>query len=140
MTIDLVPLGSLSFRMPTTLRLAPVPSNTRVIVEFSEVRFEGARLRATQRGPAADWLTIGPEGTATLDIRLTLETHDGALIYVEALGRTNAAKFASDGGPMFLTPRFETGDARYAWLNDVQAVAKGMSRDGGATFECYALR
>ncbi len=140
MTLALIPLGTLSFRTPSTLRLTPVPSNTRVIVEFAEVRFEGERLRATQRGPAADWLTVGPEGTATLDIRLTLETHDGALLYVEALGRTNAAKFAKDGGPMFLTPRFETADARYAWLNEVQAVAKGMTADGVTTFDVFVLQ
>ena len=28
-------------------------------------------------------------------------------------------------GPLYIAPRFETGDERYSWLNKVQAVGKG---------------
>src|SRR6185312_14562423 len=95
---------------------------------------EGPRVSGVQKGPAADWLTVGPMGVATLDIRFALETADGALIYVEGKGRTDAAAFAKAGGPMVWAPRFETGDARYRWLNLVQAVATGWAKDGLAIF------
>jgi hypothetical protein len=110
-----------------------------VIVEFKDVSFEGAKLSGKQKGPAGDWLLIGPHGVAALDIRFTLETADGALIHVEGQGRTDAAKFASQGGPMTFAPRFETGDARYRWLNLVQAVATGWSKDGTARFAVSAV-
>src|SRR5689334_12894710 len=132
-------LGVLSFQMPQTLRLQGTPSGTRVVVEFKDVRFDGPRLRGTQKGPAGDWLNVGAQGVAALDIRLTLETDDGALIHVEGQGRTDAGKFARDGGPMTWAPRFETGDPRYVWLNLVQAVATGWAKDGMATFRVSAV-
>ncbi len=125
MPIELVHLGTLTLTLGETVRLAGTPAGDRVIVEFPAIAFEGERLRAKLRGrSAADWLVIGAEGTALVDIRFTLETHDGALVFVQMNGRTEAAKFNS-GGPLYMAPRFETGDARYAWLNRVQALSKG---------------
>lgn len=137
--ITLHPLGTLTFTMAATRRLGDTPVGARVVVDFIGARVEGERLRASQVGVAGDWLTVGADGVATLDIRLTLETDDGALIFVHGAGRTHAGRFAREGGPMYFTPRFETGDARYRWLNEVQAVAKGMAQGDAATFELYAL-
>jgi hypothetical protein len=39
-----------------------------------------------------------------------------------------------------IAPQFETGDARYAWLNNVQAVGIGIFADGQTRNEIYALR
>ena len=78
--------------------------------------------------PAGDWLTIGPDNVATLDIRFVLETHDGANVLVQGMGRTDSVKFAS-GGPLYFAPLFETKDPRYAWLNKVQAIAKGRAAE-----------
>jgi hypothetical protein len=140
MAISLAPLGTLRFRMIDSTRIAATPHGTRVIVTFGDLVFEGDQLKAKQRGPlAGDWLAVGPEGTASLDIRFVLETADGALIYVSALGRTDAAEFAKSGGPMYLTPVFETADPKYAWLNRVQAVAKGMATGSDVEFEVCVL-
>jgi hypothetical protein len=126
--------------MIETVRVAPTPHGTRVIVTFGDLVFEGEKLNAKQRGPlAGDWLAVGPEGTASLDIRFVLETDEGALIYVSALGRTDAGDFARGGGPMYLAPVFETADPKYAWLNRVQAVAKGMANGADVEFEVCVL-
>ena len=45
---------------------------------------------------------------------------DGALVFVSYEGRSHL-----DTGNAYTTPRFRTGDPRYAWMNRVQAVAKG---------------
>jgi hypothetical protein len=141
MSLALVPLGTLSFTLAQTVMARDTPVGTRAVVQFDDVRWEGDRLVAHQRGAtSSDWLTVGPEGTASLDMRLALETNDGALIFVQGLGRTDAARFASDGGPMYFAPRFETGDARYAWLNRVQAIGRGMAVSGRATFEMYEVK
>ena len=45
----------------------------------------------------------------------------------------------SEGGPMYLVPRFEAGAGPLACLNPLQAVAKGFARDGWVTFEVFSL-
>ena len=70
-------------------------------------------------------------------MRLTLETHDGALVYVSYRGR---ARMFEPGSPVVAAPCFDTGDERYAWLNTIQGVAKGGLRDDGAlVYEIYEL-
>ncbi len=34
---------------------------------------------------------------------------------------------------------FETGDERYAWLNDIQAVGVGKTVPGGVEYDVYQL-
>ena len=140
--MEAVPLAGLTLAMGTPLRLDNTPVGTRVIVEFTKVEWSGERLRATRKGAAAaDWLTVGPEGTGCLDFRFLVETQDGALVFVHGLGRSNAMQF-SDGGPNYFSMSFETGDARYAWLNRIQAIAKGRLQTDGSTikFLVYELR
>ncbi len=137
--IELAPLGTLTMEMDTTL-IRGGPMGTRVIVEFREARLEGERVRATQRGATSgDWLVVGPDATATLDLRFTLETDDGALIYAHGAGRTNANEFPK-GGAIWFTPIFETADPRYAWLNAVQGIAKGRAEGTRASFDVYEAR
>jgi hypothetical protein len=39
------------------------------------------------------------------------------------------------------SPRFETGDERYAWLNRIQAVRKGtVNEDLSIDYEWYEVR
>jgi hypothetical protein len=46
-----------------------------------------------------------------------------------------------DGGLDIRTaPLFETGDERYTWLNNIQAIGVGSPSDGSVTYEVYALR
>mgnify|MGYP000866038425 CR=1 FL=1 len=110
-------------------QLAPVtlegaPTGTRVIFEVVHGEVEGERVRGTGVGPGADWLLIGPDGTGMLDVRFTLRTHDDALVFVQYNGRTDV-RGGAGSAPVYVAPRFETGDERYAWLNGVQAVGKG---------------
>jgi hypothetical protein len=70
-----------------------------------------------------------------LDIRVTLETDDGAFIYLQNQGvwradptkPTPSDSRPADFGDMYImsTPRFETGDDRYRWLNDFVYLAEG---------------
>jgi hypothetical protein len=89
---------------------------------------------------AADWGSRAADGTVQLDVRATLETDDGALIFIQYNGRVDFSD-PTKPGPVYTTPRFETGDPRYTWLNKVQAVMKG--RSDGATriaYRMYELR
>jgi len=107
--------------------LLKAPYGARLNVDVLAARIEGPRIQASLLGlAAADWVTVAPDGkTGALDVRATLKTDDGAVIYSEYRGRV---RFSSDGlNRVFTSPRFETGDERYAWLNGVQCIGKGIS-------------
>jgi hypothetical protein len=80
---------------------------------------------------------------AVIDVRLSLRTDDGALIYMIYGGRLD---LSAPSGQLvaYVAPTFETGDARYAWLNSIQAVGKGIfvpSADGGTLeYEFFEIR
>ncbi len=66
-----------------------------------------------------------------------MQTDDGALVFVHYAGRVDATVPAA---PIYATPRFDTGDDRYRWLNRLQAVAKGRFDGCILTYELYELR
>ena len=79
---------------------------------------------------------------AVIDTRYTMETSDGALIYVRNRGfrhgppevlRRIAAGEDVDPSLYYMrtTPALETGDPRYAWLNRIVCVASGAPRRRG---------
>jgi hypothetical protein len=139
LSIELVPLATIVIDLADPIVLPNTPAGTRVIVEVKDVRVEGERLRAKLKGVAgADWLTIGPDATGTLDVRMTVETDDGAVVYLTYSGRRDFSQGMD--APIYTAPRFETGDDRYAWLNRVQAVAKGTTDGATLTYEVYELR
>jgi hypothetical protein len=124
---SLVEMGTLVADLGPRHVLQGAPFGTRVIVDVTGMRIEGPRLRARMVGTAAaDWGSRSDAGTVQLDVRATLETHDGALVFLQYNGRADFSD-PSRPGPVFSTPRFETGDERYAWLNNLQAVMKGRS-------------
>lgn len=137
--IELIPLCSIIIEVGDPMVMPNTPAGTRIIVELRDLRVEGQRLRGTLKGvAAADWLTIGPEGTGSVDVRATMETHDGALVYVTYTGRRDFSQGMD--APVYTAPRFETGDERYAWLNRVQAVAKGELDGTTLTYEVFEVR
>jgi hypothetical protein len=114
-----------------TLRLstAPVqnigagPHGTRLTFPITGGSFEGERVRGKVLPGGGDWVTKRADGVFELDLRITLETDDGALIHMTFDGiRDDGAP----GAPYFRTlPRFETADAKYAFLNRLLAVGVG---------------
>ena len=110
------------------------PQGGRVVVDASTGTFEGPSLRGTVVPPGGDWVTLQPDGSMRLDVRLTLRTEDGAHILMSYRG------IGTEGGKKLVTaPTFETADDRYAWLNSVQAVAKGGTGDGSVTYDVYRV-
>lgn len=104
--------------------------------------FKGPKLNAAVLQPAGDWLRIMPAGNARLDVRLTLKTDDGQLIYVTYNGIISHSKDSFDRlmkGEMltskdfyFITaPTMQTASERYAWVNHVQAVGKVVEVKAG---------
>jgi len=134
--LELVPLARMTISLREAIVLAGVPAGTRLIAEVADARVEGERLSGSVKGSAnADWLTIGADGTAALDVRALLETDDGALVFIQYPGRLHLAAQTA-----YATPLFETGDDRYRWLNGLQAVGKGKTDGTTLVYDLFELR
>jgi hypothetical protein len=132
--------------VPPPQRLGAVPHGTRVIAPITGGSFEGPRLRGkVLSGGGADWTLLRSDGVLELDLRVTLETDDGALIYMTSFGlrhgppETLAALARGESVDpstyYFRTaPRFETSAPQYAFLNRVIAIASGDRRAGGPIY------
>jgi hypothetical protein len=113
------------------------PAGTRRIVNVTGGSIDGPRLRGTILPPGGDWITVRADGTAKLDVRLTIDTDDGALILMTYTG---ISATRNGDRTIHTAPLFETGDERYAWLNAVQGIGIGSSGGGVVTYQVYALR
>ena len=113
---------------------------TRIIQELLEAHVAGDRLGGHMIGNSgADWLTIAANGEVTLDIRVLIETDDGAKVFVHLDGRANWAEQLGRGA-IYSTVRIESGDERYAFVNGMRFVSKGEIGEGGAVaHEIYEL-
>jgi hypothetical protein len=142
MTIELIPLCTITIELSEPFILPDTPSGTRVIVEVESLDVTGDRLRGHLKGrAAADWLTIDSRAMGTVDVRALIETDDGALIYTTYRGRLDLS-MGTGAMPVYSAPLFDTGDERYLWLNGIQAVGKGAgSADGRElTYEVFEVR
>ena len=138
--MELVPFCVYTAKLERPDFVGDTPAGKRMVVGVREARWEGEQFKASQRGgTAADWLVVAPDGTAMPDVRMTLRTDDGAFVYVQYQGRGDWSG-GSGSGPVYCAPRFEVEDARYAWMNKVQFVAKGGLDGGAVRYDVYALR
>ncbi|MGH8678175.1 MAG: DUF3237 domain-containing protein, partial [Burkholderiales bacterium] len=127
------------------------PVGQRRIAPVSGGRFEGPRLRGAVLPQAGgDWILIRSDGSFQLDVRLTLQTDDAALIYMSYRGVRHAstevsARLArgeqvSPGSYYFRTaPFFETGAEKYAWLNNIVAVGVGERMPASVRYDVFQI-
>ncbi|MGY1829524.1 DUF3237 domain-containing protein [Geodermatophilus sp. SYSU D01180] len=123
--------------------VGPGPFGNRMEATITGGEVHGERLKGRLVGAGADWLLVGPDGFGRLDVRATIQTVDGAYIYAQYPGLmelTPAILAIMGGGAstdfgdqyFFTTPRLETGDERYAWVNQTLFVAEGRVLVGPA--------
>lgn len=148
--MNLQPLFRAEITLAAPQELGETPQGRRRIIGITGGRFSGARLSGRVLPGGADWQLIRPDGVANLDARYTLETSDGALIYVRNRGYRHgpadvlkrlASGESVDPGLYYMrtTPRFETGDPRYAWLNRIICVASGARRRDAVELEVFEV-
>jgi hypothetical protein len=136
-TLPVEHLFTLTFTTAARAAIEGGPNGTRRITAITGGTFEGPKVRGTvAESPGGDWLMVRPDGSLRFDVRLLLQTDDGAAIFMAyaGIGVANEGSFR-----LRTAPQFETADARYAWLNTVQAVGIGTPGRGSATYEVYAL-
>jgi len=131
------------------ISIGATPAGTRRIAPVTGGSFTGARFSGTVSG-GADWVVHRPDSVMSVDVRLTLNTIDDAAIYLAYTGRFLAAPEAMarfgrgaqlDAAEYSLTvsAKFECGDARYAWLNNVVAVGVGQQTPTGVIYQIFEV-
>jgi hypothetical protein len=129
------------------------PLGRRVLFGAAGGTFEGPELRGEVLRGGGDWSLFRPDGTMLLDVRLSLRTHDGALLYLSYGGRFATppelrSEVADPAGRHLVDPSryyfrtnplFETGAERYAWLNDVVCVGTGYLVEDGIAYRISSV-
>jgi hypothetical protein len=120
------PLMTLRLATSATQEIGSTPHGTLSVFPVTGGSFEGDRLRGKVLPGGGDWVTAKPDGTLEVDLRITLETDDGALIHMTFTG------VRDDANHYFRTlPRFETAASKYAFVNRLLAMGVGEIRPGG---------
>ncbi len=94
---------------------------------------KGPKIQGKIRPFGADWCLIRADNCFELDVRILIETDDGAYIHTYYCGIVDMTKEQVDrfrGGELpiglkvYTTPRFETSHEKYQWLNRIQVVGR----------------
>src|SRR5262245_56050199 len=122
------PLMTLRLNTAPVQDIGAAPRGTRVTFPITGGSFEGERLRGKVLPGGDDWTVKRSDGVVELDLRVTLQTDDGAYIHMMFEG------IRDDGAPApyFRTvPRFETAEPKYAFVNRLVAVGTAEIRAEG---------
>lgn len=124
----------------TGLRMTYIADHSKVTGQITGEILEGG----------SDYVVVGSDGVSRLDIRQTIITDDGVPIHFEGRG---VVRLPTDGRERLargevvpfpesyirLTPRFETSDKRYSWLNGQVFVALGELSAGHIDWRIYRV-
>jgi len=148
--IETAPLFRITLQVGQPQPLGAGPAGDRRVVPVTGGSFEGARLRGTVLPGGSDWIIARPDGAMQLDVRLVLQTEDGALIGMTYRGlrhgpeavmaRLNRGEPVDPADYYFRTAVvFETGSADYAWITRLIAVAKGHRPPTGPVYDVFEV-
>ncbi len=110
------------------------PLGTRTIVYVKSGIVKGPKINGKVLPGGGDWYLTRPDGVGEVDVRATIETDDGALIYTHYKGVIDAKN-----GYFRTTPRYETSSEKYAWLNSIVAVGVGSSIAKGVRYDIFRI-
>lgn len=115
------------------MKVYPSPFGTRIDAIVRQGKADGPGLQGEVLAGGGDWLVVGSDGVARMDVKATIRTPDDEMIHVTNTGRVVVDEDTRD---LFLAgetitfdemygrtaPLFETASDRYAWLNRTVSV------------------
>lgn len=130
--------------------IGDTPYGHRRIYHITGGYVKGLNIEGEILPGGGDWFLIRPDGTARLDVRLTVKTNDDALIYVTYQGilhhtptlekRLIAGETVDWQEYYFrIAPFFETASEKYGYLNHTLAVGVGEADFSGVTYSFYRI-
>jgi hypothetical protein len=147
----LTPVYRLDATPGAPLDLGDTAAGHRRIVPLTGGTFSGPEISGTLvPGASADWQTVLPDGTALGDIRYTLQTRAGDLLYVqsrgvrhgpaEVLGRLGRGEDVDPSEYTFRTAtQIETATPGLDWLNKGIFVSVAARQAARVVYETYLV-
>ena len=147
----LTPVYRLEATLGQPLDLGARPQGHRRIVPLTGGTFTGPELRGKLLpGASADWQTVLPDGTALGDIRYTLQTDAGELLYVQSRGvRHGSAEVLArlargehvdaDEYTFRTSTRIEATAHGLDWLNKGIFISVGARQATTVTYDTYLV-
>jgi hypothetical protein len=144
------PMFAMRLEVRPLLIVGATPSAYRRVGVVSGGSFEGERLSGAVLDGASDWQTVRNDGSTTLNVRLVLKTEDGALIGMtyqglrhgppDIIARIEKGEVVDPASYYFrINPLFETGAAKYDWINRVIAVGIGHRFADGPVYSVFEV-
>ncbi len=133
------------------LDIGQLPRGQRRIVPLTGGRFIGPQIQGVLLpGASADWQTVLSDGTALGDIRYTLQTDEGEVIYVQSRsvrhGSPEVLARLARGDPVDpseytfrASTQIEAASLRLDWLNKGVFTTVGGRTGGGVTYATYLV-
>ena len=137
---------------PNMTDVGETPYGRRRIAAVTGGTFEGEEIRGTVLpAPGGDWLLLRRDGILMLNVRLTLKTDDGHLIYMRYEGMRHGPAWVIeqlnkgervDPNQYYFrtTPWFETASEKYRFLNRIVCVATGARRKDSVELDVFEVR
>jgi hypothetical protein len=134
--IKLQPLFELTAEVSPPQVTPDGPYGTRRFIPVTGGSFSGERISGRLLPGGADCQLIRPDGVAELDVRVTLQTDDGTILLMRALGLrhgpedvmrriANGESVPPSAYYFRETMIFEVPRGPYDWLNRVIAIGTG---------------
>jgi hypothetical protein len=145
------PLYRLQATLGEPVDLGDSGRGRRRIVPLTGGTFTGPTIRGELlAGASADWQIVLPDGTAIGDIRYTLVTSDGEVLYVQArstrhgsadvLARLGRGEDVDASEYTFRAyTQIETAASELGWLNKGVFISVGGRQPSGVVYETYLV-
>jgi uncharacterized protein DUF3237 len=145
---------AMTYEVRTAHPLEPTagsPYGAKQYWQVSEATLEGPGISARLAATGMDWMSVADDGFWRPDVRVQFVADDGAVVLmhytglVEQTDRFAKAAEADESTDwrdqyMRLSIRFETGAARYAWLNTSLFIARGrLLGTGHIEYQVYRV-
>jgi len=143
-------LFTLRLEIAPFVRIGAAPGRNLNIAPIAGGTFEGDRLRGTVAPGGSDWLEPRADGSNLINVRIALQTDDGALIAIRYRGIRYASPEVSsrlqngenvDASEYYFRASFmfETASEKYGWLNHIVGVGTGERPPSGPVYHVFEV-
>lgn len=144
-------LFTITINLLPPIEFGDTPAGRRRIFTVSGGNFTGDRIRGTIMPIiGSDLLLVRADGSAQQDVRMLLETDDGAMVLMTYRGVRHASDAVNariargepvSGADYYLrtAPFFETASTTYAWINKIVSVGVGEKRADSVVYEVFEI-
>jgi len=143
-------IGELRIEVTGSYMLGDAPLGRRRLDRLDRGYFRGPKIDAQIVSGGMDLLLGGADGALRPDVRLVLKLDDGAILLILYRGVRHGApevmRRIANGEPVqpheyYLRTGlvFETGSAKYDWMNRVVGVGVGRREPGAAVYDVFEV-